>query len=68
MRATTLAAILVIVFIPVICKGQSEPFNYLKVSTDAGGFITLAEGDGPYERFFPLGTFFYPAILTCPHS
>ena len=39
-----------------------DPFNYLKVGVDDEGFITLSEGGGPYERFFPLGTFFYPAI------
>jgi hypothetical protein len=52
-------------FLFVLCaalaQGQ-EPFNYLKVGVDAEGFITLSEGGGPYERFFPLGTFFYPAI------
>jgi hypothetical protein len=42
--------------------GQNPPFNYVRVSNDAEGFIILSEGDSPYERFFPLGTFFYPAI------
>ena len=52
-------------FFLVVCAALAqaqEPFNYLKVGVDGEGFITLSEGGGPYERFFPLGTFFYPAI------
>jgi hypothetical protein len=62
MRATTIAALCVILFNAYLCYAQNPPFNYLKVGSDAEGFITLAEGGGPYERFFPLGTFFYPAL------
>ncbi len=62
MRATTVAASCSILIIAGVCYGQNPPFNYLKVSSDTEGFITLAEGEGPYERFFPLGTFFYPTL------
>jgi hypothetical protein len=62
MRATTITALCIILFNAYLCYAQNPPFNYLKVGSDAEGFITLAEGGGPYERFFPLGTFFYPAI------
>ena len=64
MRATTITALCIILFNAYLCYGQNPPFNYLKVSSDAEGFITLAEGAGPYERFFPLGTFFYPTLPT----
>ena len=62
MRATTIAALCGVLIIAGLCYGQLPPFNYLKVGSDAEGFITLAEGEGPYERFFPLGTFFYPTL------
>jgi hypothetical protein len=63
MRATTLGALCSILIIAGLCYGQNPPFNYLKVNCDAEGFITLAVGEGPFERFFPLGTFFYPTLL-----
>jgi len=62
MRRTIISAVFVLLYIPGLCEGQNPPFNYLKVRSDAEGFITLAEGEGPYERFFPLGTFFYPTL------
>jgi hypothetical protein len=37
-------------------------FSELKVTADAEGFINLIEGQTQAERFFPLATFFYPAL------
>lgn len=62
MRATIIAALCGVLIIAGLCYGQLPPFNYLKVGSDGEGFITLAEGEGPYERFFPIGTFFYPTL------
>jgi hypothetical protein len=63
MPRTKVAAVCLFLFSAAVSYGQEpDPFNYLKVSVDGEGFITLAEGEGPYERFFPLGTSFYPAI------
>ena len=44
MRATTITALCIILFNGYLCYAQNPPFNYLKVSSDAEGFITLAEG------------------------
>jgi hypothetical protein len=41
---------------------RAHNFDYLTVGADGEGFITVSEGGGPAERFFPLGTFFYPAL------
>jgi hypothetical protein len=63
MPRTKVAAVCFVLFSAALSYGQEpDPFNYLKVSVDDEGFITLAEGEGPHERFFPLGTFFYPAV------
>lgn len=62
MAAKTTTLICSILISAGLSYGQNPPFNYLKVASDAEGFITLAEGEGPYERFFPLGTFFYPTL------
>jgi hypothetical protein len=62
MRSKYIAASALLLAVCAASGQAQEPFNYLKVGADAQGFITLSEGGGPYERFFPLGTFFYPAI------
>jgi len=35
-------------------SAQPAPFHTLKVGVDAEGFITLREGEGPAEGYFPL--------------